>query len=45
LVRRPEGKRPHRPIGRREDNIKMDLGEAGFECVDWLRIQTGGQLL
>jgi hypothetical protein len=49
LVGRPEGRRPlGRPRRRREDNIKMDLGEIGFGDVDWiiwLRIGTGGELL
>jgi hypothetical protein len=37
LVREPEGKRPlERPIGRWEDNIKMDLKEMGYEDVDWI---------
>jgi hypothetical protein len=33
LVGRPEGKRP---LGRWEDNIKMDLREIGFGDVDWI---------
>jgi hypothetical protein len=37
LVERPEGRRPlGRPRRRWEDNIKMDLGEIGFEDVDWI---------
>jgi hypothetical protein len=37
LVGRPERKRPlGRPRHRWEDNIKMDLGEIGWGCVDWI---------
>jgi hypothetical protein len=37
LVGKPEGKRPlGRPILRWVDNIKMDLGEAGWGDVDWI---------
>jgi hypothetical protein len=37
LVGRPEGRRPlGRPRHRREDNIKMDLREIGFEDVVWI---------
>ena len=40
---KPEGKRQ---LGKRwrkwEDNIKMDLQEVGCECMDWIRIGTGG---
>jgi hypothetical protein len=48
---KPEGKRPlGRPRHRRDDNIKIDLEELGFEVVDWigfirLRIWTNGGLL
>ena len=45
LVGKPEGKRPlGRPRRRGEDNIKMDLQEAGGDRGDWswLRIGTGG---
>jgi hypothetical protein len=39
LVGRPEGRRP---LGRRrrrwEDNIKIDLREAGFGDVDWIHL-------
>jgi hypothetical protein len=36
-VGRPEGKRPlGRPRYRWEDNIKMDLQEVGWECMDWI---------
>jgi hypothetical protein len=38
LVGRPEGKKPlERPTHRWVDNIKMDLGEIGRGCVDWIR--------
>ncbi|KAJ4428645.1 hypothetical protein ANN_25638 [Periplaneta americana] len=37
LVGRPEGKRPlGRPRCRREDNIKMDLREVGYDGRDWI---------
>jgi hypothetical protein len=37
LVGEPEGKRPlGRPRRRWGDNIKMDLREIGWDCVDWL---------
>jgi hypothetical protein len=49
LVRRPDGKRPlGRQRRRCEDDIKMDLQEAGCETWTgffWLRIGTGGGLL
>jgi hypothetical protein len=36
---KPEGKRPlERPRHRWEDNIKMDLGEIGWESVDWIHL-------
>ncbi|KAJ4446911.1 hypothetical protein ANN_13612 [Periplaneta americana] len=39
LVGRPEGKRPlGRPRRRREDNIKMDLREMGYEDRDWINL-------
>ena len=37
LVGKPKGKRPlGRPRLRWEDNIKMDLQEAGWGCGDWV---------
>jgi len=37
LVGEPEGKRPlGRPRRRREDNIKMDHREVGWEAMDWI---------
>jgi hypothetical protein len=37
LVGRPEGRRPlGRPRRRREDNIKMDLQEVGWDGVAWI---------
>jgi hypothetical protein len=37
LVGKPEGKRPlGRPRRRWEDNIKTDLREVGWGCVDWI---------
>ena len=39
LVGKPEGKRPlGRPRRRWEDNIKMDLQEAGGACGDWMEL-------
>jgi hypothetical protein len=39
LVGKPEGKRPlGRPRRRWADNIKMDLGEAGWDGVDWIAL-------
>ena len=45
LVGKPEGKRPlGRPRRRWEDNIKMDIQEAGcvWTGLIWLRIRIGG---
>jgi hypothetical protein len=25
-----------RPLGRPKDNIKMDLSEVGWGCIDWI---------
>jgi hypothetical protein len=37
LVGKPEGQRPlERPSCRWMDNIKMDLGEIGFEASGWI---------
>jgi hypothetical protein len=37
LVRKREGKRPLGRLGRRwEGNIRMDLGEVGWEVMDWI---------
>jgi hypothetical protein len=37
LVGKPEGKRPMgRPRRRWVDNITMDLGEIGWDGVDWI---------
>jgi hypothetical protein len=39
LVGNPEGKRPlGRPRHRFEDGIKMDLGEIGWGCVEWIHL-------
>jgi hypothetical protein len=39
LVRKPKGKRPlGRPRCKWEDNIRMDLREIGWECVDWIHL-------
>jgi hypothetical protein len=38
-VGKPEGKRPlRRPRRRCEDGIKMDLGETGWEGVEWIQL-------
>jgi hypothetical protein len=37
LVGTPEGKRPQgRPRCRQLDNVRMDLGEVGWDDVDWI---------
>jgi hypothetical protein len=37
LVGKPEGKRPlGRPRRRWVDNIRLDLGEVGWDDVDWI---------
>jgi hypothetical protein len=37
LVGKPESKRPlGRPRRRWEDNIRIDLQEVGYVCVDWI---------
>jgi hypothetical protein len=39
LVGKPEGKRPLvRPRRRWMDNIKMDLGEIGWDGRDWIKL-------
>jgi len=39
FVRKPERKRPlARPRRRWEDNIRMDLRETRWECVDWIHL-------
>jgi hypothetical protein len=39
LVGKPEGKRPlGRPRHRWMDNIKMDLGEIGWDGRDWIEL-------
>jgi hypothetical protein len=39
FVRNPEGKRPLRTTSFTwEDNIRMDLKEIDWECVDWNRL-------
>jgi hypothetical protein len=39
LVGKSEGRRPlGRPSIRWEDNIRMDLREVGFGCVDWMEM-------
>jgi hypothetical protein len=37
LVEKPEGKRPlGRPRRKWVDNIKIDLGEIGWDDMDWI---------
>jgi hypothetical protein len=37
LMRKPEERRPlGRPKRRWVDNIKMDLREIGWDCMDWI---------
>ena len=39
LLGKPKGKRPFgRPRRRWEDNIKMDLQEAGGSCGEWMEL-------
>jgi len=39
LVGKPEERRPvGRPRFRLEDNIRMDLREVGFGCVEWMEL-------
>jgi hypothetical protein len=39
LVGKPEGKKPlGRPKHRWEDNMKMDLQEAGCQGMDWIDV-------
>jgi hypothetical protein len=39
LMGKPEGKRPlGRPRRRWVDNIKMDLGEVGWDGMDWIEL-------
>jgi hypothetical protein len=39
LVGKPEGKRPlGRPRRRWENNIKIDLQDVGYGCVDWIEL-------
>jgi hypothetical protein len=37
LIRKLESKRPlGRPRHKWEDNLRMDLRQMGWECVDWI---------
>jgi hypothetical protein len=39
LVEKPEGRRPLERSRRRwDDNIKMDLPEVGWACMDWVNL-------
>jgi hypothetical protein len=42
LIRKPEGKRPLGRCRHRWEDIKMDLGEIGWEGVDWMWTSGGG---
>jgi hypothetical protein len=43
LVGKPEGKRPlGRPRRRRANNIRKDLGEVGWDDVDWIGLAQDG---
>jgi hypothetical protein len=48
-VEKPEEKRPlGRPRRKLVDNIRMDLGEVGWNDVDWIDLaqnRKGGELL
>jgi hypothetical protein len=46
LVGKPQERRPLGKLRRRwEDNIRMDLGEIGWEGMDWMRlVQDRGHL-
>jgi hypothetical protein len=44
-VEKPEGKIPLRPIRKRMDNIKMDLGEIGRDGMDWIDLAQDRNLL
>jgi hypothetical protein len=46
LVGKPEGKRPlGRPSRRWVDNIRMDLGEMGWDDVDWIGLAQDRMLV
>jgi hypothetical protein len=48
LMGKPAGRRPlGRPRCKWQDNIKMDIREMGWGCMDWicLRKETGDGLL
>jgi hypothetical protein len=39
LVRKSEGKKPlGKPRSRREDNIRIELGEIGWRDFDWIHV-------
>jgi hypothetical protein len=39
LLGKPEGRRPfERPRCRWDNNIKMDLREVGWGCIDWINL-------
>jgi hypothetical protein len=43
LVGKLEGKQPlRRPMRRAEDNIKMEIVESGYDCVDWVQLGRSG---
>jgi hypothetical protein len=42
FVGKPDGKRPLRtPVGRSEDNIRMDFREIVGKGVDWMHLAQG----
>jgi hypothetical protein len=42
FIGKPERKRPlGRPRRRREDNIRTNLREIGWEVVDWMHLDQG----
>jgi hypothetical protein len=46
LVGKPEGKRRFgRPSRRWEDNMRMNLGEIGWEVVDWMHLPLVNTLI
>jgi len=41
LVGKPEGRRPVGRPRRRWGDIRMDLREVGYGCVDWMKLAQG----
>jgi hypothetical protein len=43
LMAKPDGKRPlGRPRRRWEDGLRMDRGEIGWGCLDWIQLAQDG---